>query len=122
MATPLPAADDPRWRVYPVGLAGRVVNGAINALAPFLIGIGAALVLLLAVAMVAEEGLSGEPAVSRALDQLARAGMMPVLVLPLCTGVALSALFALREAITSRALVRAVREGAPRTAVPHPSQ
>lgn len=122
MTTRRPAAVEPHWRVYPVGFAGRLVNGAINALAPFLLGIGAAFVLLLAVAVIGDEALSGEPALSRALDQLARAGMMPVLVLPLCAGVALAALFALREAITSRALVRAAREGAPRTAVPHPSQ
>jgi hypothetical protein len=122
MTTQPPAADQPHWRVYPVGLAGNVVNAAINALAPFLLGIGAAFVLLLAVAMVGEEALAYEPAVSGALDQLARAAMVPVLVLALGAGVLTTVLLALREVITSRAVARASAEGAPRTAVPHPSQ
>ncbi|HEV6954628.1 MAG TPA: hypothetical protein VKY86_15440 [Promicromonospora sp.] len=122
MSTRRSSADGPHWRVYPVGLAGNLVNGAINALAPFLIGIGASFVLLLAVAMVGEEALSGEPALSGAIDQLARAGMMPVLLLALGGGVVTTVLLALRELVTSRALVRAGRAGAPRTAVPHPSQ
>nr|BFF18056.1 hypothetical protein GCM10025730_15770 [Promicromonospora thailandica] len=113
---------EPHWRVYPVSFVGRLVNGAINALGPFLLGIGASFVLLLAVAMVGEEALSGEPAVSSALDQLARAGMVPVLVLALGGGAVTTVLFALRQVITSRALVRAARGGAPRAAVPHPSQ
>ncbi|WP_423463420.1 hypothetical protein ACO229_00990 [Promicromonospora sp. MS192] len=121
MTTQRPA-DQPHWRVYPVGLAGNVVNAAINALAPFLLGIGASFVLLLAVAMVAEEALTYEPAVRGALDQLARAAMVPVLVLALAAGIVTTMLFALREVITSRAIARAAREGAPRTAVPHPSQ
>ncbi|MFI2489546.1 hypothetical protein ACH47X_21720 [Promicromonospora kroppenstedtii] len=122
MTTPGPPADQPHWRVYPMNFTGSLVNGAINALAPFLLGTGASFVLLLAVAMVGEEALSGMPAVSGALDQLARAGMLPVLVLALGAGVVTTVLLALREVITSRALVRAAREGAPRTAVPHPSQ
>src|SRR5690606_7757311 len=89
---------------------------------PFLIGIGASFVLLLAVAMVGEEALSGEPALSGAIDQLARAGMMPVLLLALGGGVVTPVLLALRELATSRALVRAVRRGASRSAVPRPSQ
>lgn len=105
-----------------MGLAGNVVNAAINALAPFLLGIGAAFVLLLAIAMVGEEALVYEPAVSGALDQLARAAMMPVLVLALGAGVLTTVLLALREVITSRAVARASAEGALRTAVPHPSQ
>src|SRR5688572_25056984 len=122
MTTQRPAADQPHWRVYPVGLAGNVVNAAINALAPFLLGIGAAFVLLLAVAMVGEEALAYEPAVSGALDQLARAAMVPVLVLALGAGVLTTVLLALREVLTSRAIARAAAERAPRTAVPHPSQ
>ncbi|MFD6445513.1 hypothetical protein ACFWEJ_10430 [Promicromonospora sp. NPDC060204] len=98
------------------------MNATINALAPFLVGIGAAFVLLLAVAMVGEEALFDEPAVSGALDQLARAAMVPVLVLALGAGVLTTVLSALREVITSRAVARAARDGAPRTAVPHPSQ
>lgn len=122
MTTQRPAADQPHWRVYPVGLAGGVVNAAINALGPFLLGIGAAFVLLLAVAMVAEEALTYEPAVRGALDQLTRAAMLPVLVLALGAGVLTTVLPALREVLTSRAVARAATGGAPRTAVPHPSQ
>ncbi|MFI2366287.1 hypothetical protein [Promicromonospora sp. NPDC019610] len=120
--TERPRADQPHWRVYPVSAAGSLVNATINALAPFLVGIGAAFVLLLAVAMVGEEALSDEPAVSGALDQLARASMAPVLVLALGVGLLTTVLSALREVITSRAVARAARDGAPRTAVPHPSQ
>lgn len=117
-----PATTEPHWRVYPVGPAGEFVNAAINALLPFLVGIGAAFVLLLAIGFVGEEGLLDDPGITAALDQLTRAAMIPVLVLALGIGVLTTILFALREVITSRAIARAATQGAPKTAVPHPSQ
>lgn len=105
-----------------MGRAGDCVNAAIHALVPFLIGVGAAFVLVLAVGLVGEEGLDDEPAVASTLDQLSRAAMIPVLALSLGIGVLTTVLFALREVITSRALAKAATGGALRTAVPHPSQ
>jgi hypothetical protein len=111
-----------RWRVYPVGVAGELVNAVINAILPFLAGLGAAFVLILACGLLAEEDLIGGPDLGDALDQLARAAMAPMLGLGLGLGVLSTVLFALREAVTSRAIARAAAEGAPRSAVPHPSQ
>lgn len=105
-----------------MGPAGEFVNAAINALLPFLIGIGAAFVLCLAVAFVGDEGLIDVPGARAALDQFARAAMVPVLVLAPGVGVLTTILFALREVVTSRAIVRAAASGAAKTAVPHPSQ
>lgn len=115
-------SGQPHWRVYPLGPAGNVVDAAINALTPFLLGIGAAFVLILAAGAIGEEGLFGELGVSEMLDQLTRAAMVPVLVLGLGVGLLTVILSALREVITSRAIARAAAAGAPRTAVPHPSQ
>lgn len=116
------ATSEPHWRVYPVGVAGELVNAMINALLPFLLGIGGAFVLLLAVGLIGEEGLIDDPALADALDQFTRAAMAPVLFLGLGLGALTTVVSALREAITSRALVKAVRGGAPRAAVPQPSQ
>lgn len=116
-----PSAGQPHWRIYHLGLAGRLVNAAINALVPFLAGIGGAFILILATSLIAEEKLLDPPA-SAALDQLSRAAIVPVLALPLGLGILTAVLSALREEITSRAIARAAAAGAPRTAVPHPSQ
>lgn len=117
-----PGFAQPHWRVYPVGAVGEFVNATINALFPFLLGTGAAFLLILASGLVAEEDLLDDPGMEAALDQLARAAAMPMLFLALGTGVLTTILLALREVITSRAIARAAAQGAPRTAVPHPSQ
>ncbi|HEY9411688.1 MAG TPA: hypothetical protein VIP77_19060 [Jiangellaceae bacterium] len=116
-----PPTSHSHWRVYRIGLAGRLVTAAINALLPFLAGIGGAFILILATGLIAEEKLL-DPPTNAALDQLSRAAIVPVLALPLGLGILTAVLAALREEITSRALARAAADGAPRTAVPHPSQ
>lgn len=116
-----PHTSHPHWRIYPVGLVGQVVNAAINALLPFIAGIGGAFILILATGLIAEENLLDPPA-NAALDQLSRAAIAPVLALPLGLGILTTVLAALREEITSRRIARAAADGAPRTAVPHPSQ
>lgn len=116
-----PHSSQPHWRIYPVGFAGQVVNAAIHALLPFIAGIGGAFVLILAIGLIAEERLLG-PVANAAVDQLSRAAIAPVLALPLGLGILTAVLAALREEITSRIIARAAAEGAPKTAVPHPSQ
>ncbi|MER7558464.1 hypothetical protein ABTZ46_16090 [Nocardioides sp. NPDC126508] len=117
------AQENPwHWHEYPVGLAGEVVRAFVRTLLPFLGGLGGTFALVLGLGIMADEGLLGDPGVANAVDALL------LLTLPLLMGAGVAvwggyaAATCLRDATTSRAIVRATRSGADRHQVPAPEQ
>lgn len=56
-----PLTGDPYWYEYPVGLGGEVARAFVRTLIPFALGLAGCFVLMLAIGILAEEGLFGDP-------------------------------------------------------------
>lgn len=115
-------SDTWHWHEYQVGLAGEVARACVRSFIAFLVGLGCAFALILGGGILAEENLLGDPGLEEAIDHLSRlsAGVLMAFVL-IAMAVCAVAGF-LREATTSKALVRAAARGASRHAVPSPDQ
>lgn len=111
---------EPHWRVYPVSVFGELVNAALHAVKPFRAGIWGSLLLLIALGLLADEGLLGD--LGDDVTKLALASAVPGVGLVLVVWVVAGFLSGLQQLLTSRALARAIVDGASMIAVPHPSQ
>lgn len=110
------------WRVYPIGFSGEMAAATVKTTIAFLCGVGAAGALVIALGLAAEESLLPSPDLNRAADSLARVALLILIGLGWLAGLALTTARGVQEVATSQALRRAAESGAPREAVPHPSQ
>ena len=88
----------------------------------FLIGVGAAALVVMMAVIAGEEELLGFPALELALDQWGRATMGVILALVYLAALIITSSNAIRDVHTSRAVAQAVAGGASQHAVPHPTQ
>lgn len=110
------------WREYPIGFCGEMAVAVVGTLIAFLCGVGAAGALVLTIGLAAEESLLPSLELNLAADSLARVALVVLVGLGWLAGLALTVARGVKEVATSRALARAAESGAPRRAVPHPSQ
>ncbi|TQL70726.1 hypothetical protein FB381_4668 [Nocardioides albertanoniae] len=121
------SADDSRsdlwhWYEYPVGLVGEITRAFERTLFPFLTGLGGTFVLVLGVGMMADEGMLGDPGVANAVESLLLASLPLLMIAAVVVWAGYASAACLRDVTTSRAIVRATRDGADRHRVPSPEQ
>lgn len=110
------------WYEHPVGLGGEVARACVRALLAFLIGLGCSFVLILCAALLAEENLLGDPGLEHAIDDLMRMSVGILMVVAVAAWGMFAVASFVREATTSKALVKAAERGASRYDVPSPEQ
>ncbi|UVY84078.1 hypothetical protein NLU66_00340 [Brachybacterium sp. NBEC-018] len=112
-------AEEPYWEEYPIGVVGELLRTVSGVLVGLLIGLGVTLALIIGIGLIVESS-SGE--VASMYDQLARASMLPLLIVTPSAAVLWAISGDVADLATVRAIRRAAERGAPVEAVPHPYQ
>lgn len=111
--------EEPYWEEYPIGWVGESLRTVSGVLVGLLIGLGVTFALIIAIGLIVE-GSSG--AIGDMFDQLARASMIPLLMVAPAAAVLWAISGDVADLATVRAIRRAAERGAPVQAVPHPYQ
>lgn len=112
-------SDEPYWEEYPIGWVGESLRTVSGVLIGLLSGLGVTFALIIAIGLIVENS-SG--ALGDMFDQLARASMMPLLMVTPAAAVLWALSGDVADVSTVRAIRRAAERGAPVEAVPHPYQ
>lgn len=110
-----------RWREYPIGLGGEMLYAVTGTVVAAMIGVGAALGLVLAIGLLGEQGALPSAAAS-ATDITGRIAMGLGLALALVAVLVVTGAHCLKELVTTTALHRAAQGDADDQAVPPPHQ
>lgn len=126
-STPASAQQSPgagpsraRWREYPIGFVGESLYTLTGIIVAVLVGVGLSAAIIFAMGLLNEE--AGLGAIGASVDQFARAGFIVGASIAAAGALGYSIAMGLKELVVSRAVVRAARGGADRSAVPTPQQ
>lgn len=123
-ATPVPShpRTDAHWHEYPLTGAWWLAAASARVLIWAMSAVGAGQLLIFAINLLGEQDLLPSETLTRTVDLFGRKGLLVAMLWLALMGMVCTWCVGVRARCTTRALVRAAREGAPATAVPAPHQ